>query len=537
MSQSADVIFTHAKAFTADSTHPQAEAVAVRGRHIVGVGGYDETLHTWQGTSTRVIDAQGCTLMPGFIDSHFHLWWGSLELADIQLNEVHSFEQMSERVRQFARENPNNPWLVGQGLIYNVGPGQQPLTRPHLDSLVADRPLILFAYDGHTAWANTAALHQARLLTHGQTIAPNSEIVLGPDGLANGELREPGAFDPVRQLIPAPSEAQKQSLLHQGLALAARFGVTSVHNMDGREGQIARYAALEEAGALTLRVYVPYDVTPDTSPESLTEAVALQQTYQSDMVRGGCVKFFMDGVIESYTGLLLDEYAGQPGNLGGANYNLEHFTRLAVEADRLGLQIFVHAVGDGAVRRTLDGFETAKKINGPRDSRHRIEHIELIHSADVPRFARLGVIASMQPVHAPLTAPTHDVWPSRVGEARWGCSFAWQTLRQAGARLVFGSDWPVASQNPWEGVYAALNRQPWTAGQPDQRQTLAETLIAYTRDAAYAEFQEQHKGQLRPGMLADLVLLSEDIFTVPPEEINRVTPVLTMCDGRIIYEG
>jgi hypothetical protein len=294
---------------------------------------------------------------------------------------------------------------------------------------------------------------------------------------------------------------------------------------------------LEDLGELTLRVYVPYDVTPETPPKALAEAVTLRQAYQSDMVRGGCVKFFMDGVIESYTGLLLDDYTGQPGNLGGANFSAEQFTRLVTEADRLGLQIFVHAVGDGAVRRTLDGFEAAQKANGQRDSRHRVEHIELIHPADASRFAQLGVIASMQPAHAPLTADTTDIWPARVGETRWGRSFAWQTLREAGARLIFGSDWPVATQNPLEGVYAALNRQPWAPGQPDQRQTLADTLIAYTHDAAYAEFQEAQKGQLRAGMLADLVLLSVDIFAAPPEEINQVQPVLTMCDGRIVYEG
>lgn len=536
MPQFADIIFTNAKVFTADPAQAQAEAVAVRGRRIAWVGDRTAAL-SWRGSSTRVIDAQGCTLMPGFIDSHFHLLWGSLELGDIQLSEVHSFDQMGEAIQQFADQNPGNPWLVGQGLRYNLGPDQQSLTRHHLDTMVADRPLIIFAYDGHTAWANTEALRQANVLTNGHTIAPNSEIVLGVDGLANGELREPGAFDPVRQLIPNPTEARKRALLHQGLAQAARYGVTSVHNMDGREGQIALYAALEDLGELTLRVYVPYDVTPETSPEALVEAVALRQAYHSDMVSGGCVKFFMDGVIESYTGLLLDDYTGQLGNLGGANFSAEQFTRLATEADRLGLQIFVHAVGDGAVRRTLDGFEAAQKTNGRRDSRHRIEHIELIHPADAPRLAQLGVIASMQPAHAPLTADTTDIWPARVGETRWGRSFAWQTLREAGAGLIFGSDWPVATQNPLEGVYTALNRQPWAPDQPDQRQTLAETLMAYTRDAAYAEFRETEKGQLRAGMLADLVLLSADIFATPPEEINQVQPVLTMCDGRIVYEG
>jgi predicted amidohydrolase YtcJ len=308
--------------------------------------------------------------------------------------------------------------------------------------------------------------------------------------------------------------------------------------MDGDMEQLIRYAALEDRGELTLRVYCPYSVEPETAPEALTDAVAMRRAFQSGMVRGGCVKFFMDGVIETYTGLLLDDYADLPGSCGGALFSAEHFNAMAAEADRLGLQIFVHATGDGAVRRALDGFEAAQRQNGRRDSRHRIEHIELIHPEDVPRFAGLGVIASMQPAHVPLQTPDDpDVWPSRVGPERWERSFAWQTLRQAGARLVFGSDWPIAPQDPLLGLHAALNRCPWLPGLPAQRQTLANTIAAYTRDAAYAEFQEQSKGQLKPGLLADMVLLSADLFATPADEIDRVHPVVTICDGRIVYES
>jgi predicted amidohydrolase YtcJ len=256
------------------------------------------------------------------------------------------------------------------------------------------------------------------------------------------------------------------------------------------------------------------------------------------MARGGCVKFFMDGVIETYTGLLLDDYADQPGNRGGALFSAEHFTRMAAEADRLGLQIFVHATGDGAVRRTLDSFEAVQQQNGRRDSRHRIEHIELLDPEDVARFAELGVIASMQPAHVPFQTPDDpDVWPARVGPERWGRSFAWQTLREGKARLAFGSDWPVAPQDPMTGIHAALNRQPWRPDLSHQRQTLADTLAGYTRDAAYAEFQEHQKGQIKIGMLADLMLLSTDLFAVPAEAVDQVRPVLTICDGRIVYEG
>jgi predicted amidohydrolase YtcJ len=537
MPQPADLIIAPARVYTLDPDNPQAEAVAIRGRHIVFVGSVADAT-AWRGPGTRLIDGQGCTLLPGFIDSHFHLLLGSIELADMQLSEVTSLGHLAASVHLFDGDHPDEPWLVGRGLRYSLVPDHQSLTRQQLDAIIADRPLLLFSYDVHTAWANTEALRRANILTGGEPGGPNSEIVRAADGLATGELREPGAYELVFKLIPLPDDLKKRAMLQRGLAQAAKVGVTSIHNMDGDMAQLLLYAALEDTGELTLRVYCPYNVTPDTPPESLAEAVAMRQAFQSNMVRSGCVKFFMDGVIETYTGLLLDDYTGQPGNHGGALFSAEHFTQVATEADRLGLQIFVHATGDGAVRRALDGFEAAQRSNGRRDSRHRIEHIELIHLDDLPRFAELGVIASMQPAHVPLQTPDDpDVWPARVGPERWGRSFAWQALRQAGARLAFGSDWPVAPPDPILGLHAALNRRPWQPGLPDQRQTLADALAGYTRDAAYAEFQEHAKGQLKVGMLADMVLLSADIFARPPEEIDRVQPVMTVCNGRIVYEA
>jgi hypothetical protein len=210
---------------------------------------------------------------------------------------------------------------------------------------------------------------------------------------------------------------------------------------------------------------------------------------------------------------------------------------MATACDKLGLQIFVHACGDGAVRRTLDGYEAVRKRNGVRDSRHRVEHIEVIHPDDMPRFKELDVIASMQPIHSPMTGQDADVWLARTGPQRWPRSFAWRDLKNAGAQMAFGSDWTVAPFNPMLGLYAALNRQPWAPGDPDQRLTLEELILGYTRDAAYAEFQEHQKGQLKEGYLADLVLLSEDIFQTKPEELANVKLLLTMVDGKVVYEA
>lgn len=533
MPTSADLIITGARAITLDPAQPQAAAVAVAGGRIAYVGGDAEAL-ALRGPRTRLIEAGGRTLIPGLIDSHYHLLWGSLKLDDMRFDSTETYAELTESVRAFAAAHPARPWLVGYGLGYGTLPGQAPLTRQHLDAIVADRPLVLVALDLHTAWANTMALELAGLL-RGGVCEPGNEIVMAPDGTASGELREFDAYRPVMALVPKPDEAQRRRLLARGLAQAASYGITSVQNMDGDMAQLGLYAALEDRGELTLRVYLPFSATPETPPAALAEAVAMRAA-QTELVRAGCVKFFMDGVIESYTALLVEPYADSPGNYGAAIFEAEQFNRLAVEADRLGLQIAVHAIGDAAVRRTLDGLALARRLNGPRDSRHRVEHIELLHPADLARFAELGVIASMQPLHGAISGP-EQVWAQRVGSARWPWSFPWATLRAAGAHLCFGSDWPVVTQNPFLSFQAALARRPWAPGQPPQALTLEQTLAAYTRDAAFVEFQEHAKGQLRAGMLADLALVDGDLAATPPAALPAIQMALTVVGGRVVYEA
>ncbi|MFZ0545744.1 MAG: amidohydrolase [Candidatus Promineifilaceae bacterium] len=528
MSQSADLRIENVQIVTMNDSQPSAEAVVIRGNRIVFVDGRFEA-EEWQ--VERVINGRGGTLIPGIIDSHFHLWGGSMQLADMQLEAVKDGRMLGEAVRAFAAANPDRQWLTGYQLIYFPSG----LTRHDLDAIEAERPLLLFAYDMHTAWANTRALEMGGILRGGSG-GPAGEIVIGEDGLASGELRESGAFGHLTRLLPELTPVEQRTLLLEGLRQAAALGITSVHNMDGSLDQIGRYAALEDLGQMSLRVYMPYSITPDTTEDQLAEAVAMREEFQGEMVRGGAVKFFMDGVVESYTALVFDDYVGQPGNKGDALYSADHFNRMAAAADRLGLQIFVHAIGDAAVNRVLNGYAYVREQNGRRDRRHRLEHIELIAPQDIPRLAELEVIASMQPLHAPADARGDDVWPGRVGLERWPLSFAWQTLRQAGAWLVFGSDWPVVSQNPYQGMAHALQRPPWLPGLPDQRQTLMDALASYTRDAAFAEFQEHQKGQLRPGFLADMVLLPGNLFEMTAEEIGRIRPMMTVCDGRVVYE-
>jgi predicted amidohydrolase YtcJ len=534
MSLTADFLFINAAVYTADPANPRAEAVAVRGNRIVFVGRAAEAAKL-RGPRTEVIDAGGRTLLPGLIDSHFHLLWGALKLDKLRLEEADTLPEVFTALAAYAAANPQRAWIEGVQLKYAAIPAGERLDRWQLDAVVPDRPVYLSAFDGHTVWTNTAALQRGGIL-HGREMPAGSVIVMdAATGTATGELREPNAFDLVRAHIPPPSEAERRAALYKGLELCARHGLTSVHNMDNWNDGIAVYAALEDLGEMTVRVYAPYNVEPETPIAQIVEAAELKRRYQSDFVRAGAVKIFMDGVLESYTALMVEEYAGQPGNRGGALHTAERFNAIAAEADRLGLQIFVHACGDGAVRRTLDGYAHAQRVNGRRDSRHRVEHIELIHPDDVARFAELGVIASMQPIHSPATIDAGDVWPQRPGAARWRDSFAWQTLRAAGARQAFGSDWPVAPMDPFLGFWYGLARQPWQPGDPVQRLALEELIDGYTCDAAYAEFQEHQKGMVRVGMLADLVLLNADIFATPDEEIARVKPLLTMVDGRAVF--
>ncbi len=530
MSHAADVIFTNAHVFTSDEANPRAEAVAVRGNRITYVGSRTG-VSEWRGPGTREIDARGNTLLPGFIDSHFHLLWGCIWLGSAQLQEVKTKEDLKKVLLDFAGENKTTAWVDGRGIKYGIIS-----TRQELDAIIADRPVYVGAYDGHTAWANTRALEMAGILHPGKEIGPNGIIVRDEAGLATGELREENAMRAVHDLVPEPSDARKRELLKMGMKQIIATGVTSVHNMNGDMQEMMTYAALEDTGEMLLRVYVPYWVKPDATEGMLAEAAEMAKV-QGDYARGGAAKFFMDGVWESYTALNIDPYADDPDATEEGIWSLERFTEMAAACDKLGLQIFVHACGDGGVRRTLDGYEAVQKLNGKRDSRHRVEHIEVIHPDDMPRFKELDVIAAMQPIHSPMSAQEADVWLARTGPQRWPFSFAWRDLKNAGAMLSFGSDWTVAPFNPMLGLYAALNRQKWEPDNPDQRLTLEEILIGYTRDAAYAEFQEYQKGQLKEGYLADIVLLSEDIFQTRPEAIADVKPLLTMVDGKVVYEA
>ena len=526
---SADVIITNARVFTSDESNPHAEAVAVKGNRMVYVG-TNEGVEAYKDTSTRVIDGEGRTVTPGFIDTHVHLLWGSIWMGTAQLQEVRTKEDLKKVLIDFADSNKTDQWIVGRGIRYSIVS-----TRQELDEIRTDRPIYIGAFDGHTGWANTKALELAGILNDDKRELANGIIVRDENGLATGELRESDAMNTVMDLIPMPDSNRKRELLKLAIQKFNATGITSVHNMNGDMEELMAYAALEDTGEMNMRVYVPYHVRPETTEEMLSEAGEMAKV-QMDYVRGGAAKFFMDGVWESYTAFNVDPYADEPDIKVEPIFSLEHFTRMASLCDKMGLQVAVHCCGDGAVRQALDGYEAIQKINGKRDSRHRVEHIEVCQPEDMPRFQELGVIASMQTSHAPFSLEEDLVWTKRTGPQRWPISFAWRDLKNAGAHLSLGSDWTVAPFDPMINIYVALNRKKYAPTDPDQRLTLEECILGYTRDAAYVEFMEHEKGQIKEGYLADLVLFSHDLFEVDPEEIRTVKAVLTMVDGRIVFE-
>jgi predicted amidohydrolase YtcJ len=555
MPQSADLIVENASVLTMDPDTPRAEAIAISGGRIAAVGDR-AAIRDLKGPDTVFIDAAGHSVVPGFIEAHMHLFGGGAELAHLHVGDISGFEALAKAVRDHAATQPEAKLLQARGAVYTIISETERITRHHLDRIIADRPFAMTAADYHTMWANTKALELAGLL-HGRKLGPGNEIVMGADGLAEGELREGEAFGPLLDLSgenrvrlglstggepdPYPTEAElahDRAIMKRGLEWCARYGITSIQNMDGNLYQLELLAQLEAEGELICRAQIPFHYKNFMTPDVLAKASLMAERYNSEWLSSGMVKFFMDGVLESWTAVMVDDYADRPGWRGEPLFTQAEFNAAAIEADRRGLQMAVHAIGDGAVRSVLDGYEAALKANGRRDSRHRVEHIEVTTEADVPRFAGLGVIASMQPPHPPgaMDFPLEPTI-SRVGRKRWPLAYAWRTLKNAGAHICFASDWPVSRIDPIAGMKAAVTRRRWADDMPDQSFTLNEALAAYTVEGAYAEFAENRKGRLKSGYLADLVVLSDDIEAVEAQHLDTVRVMTTICGGRVTYQA
>ena len=549
----ADILIINARVLTMDPARPRAAAVAINGNRILRAGSADDVA-AFKAKHTRIIDAQQKTVMPGIIEGHVHLFGGSVELDTLLLSGFNGFEAIADSVYEYRRKRPGDAVLLATGIAHeSFG---EAITRQILDRIVSDIPFIVGWFDHHTMWANTKALEAAGIM-RGRKLPVGNEIVLDHNGIATGELLEPAAYMLVQALTPTggrewlgmttgenpdppatPAQrAMDLKFFKQGIAHAASLGITSMHNMDGSWYQLELLQNLLDNGELDARVEVPFHQKNYFDRARIDEAVEMRAKYQGDMLHCDRVKIFIDGVLETFTALTLDDYPGVPGNKGAPLFTAEEFNAVVTRADSHGLQVSTHAIGDGAVRRTLDGYEAAARANGKRDSRHRIEHIELIDPADIPRLKQLGVIASLQPVTAP-TVPGNLLEPilSRVG-GKLPYAYAWQLLRNAGATIAFSSDWPIAPLNPYQGMQAAMTAKPLRRDCTSQAQSLMDTLHAFTAAGAYMEFREDRKGMLKDGYLADIVVLDADLERTPADAVATVRPVTTICDGRVTFEA
>jgi len=535
--QAADLVFRNGAVYTLDAARRWAEAVAVKAGRIVYVG-TDRGAASWIGPQTVVIDLQGKMLLPSFHDSHVHPVSSGIEMGECLLGEMTSVDQILEAVRRYAEQNPQKPWIRGTGW-------QLPLfadANPHkslLDKIVPDRPVYLAAADGHSVWVNSRALEVAKITK--ATLDPKTgRIERDPvTGEPTGTLRE-AAVDLVARYLPTYTPEDYLIGLRRALAMANRFGITSLQDADVNELLLNAYAALDRRGELTARVVAALYVEPSQGESQIPRLRALRRKYQGRRLRATATKIFADGVIESHTAALLEPYLGTNADRGKAKLEPEVFKPLVAALDRAGFQVHIHAIGDRAIRNALDAFEFARTKNGSRDSRHHIAHLELFSPQDIPRFRRLGVIANFQPLWAfadpyivKLTIPV--LGPER---SRW--LYPIHSLAATGAVIACGSDWSVTSMNPLEAIQVAITRRGLDEGQgpawiPEETVDLAQMLAGYTINGAYVNFEETETGSIETGKAADLIVLDRNLFEIPAQEIHTAKVLLTLLEGKAVY--
>ena len=546
-SQAADVIITNARIYTVNPQQKWAEAIAIRGGKIVGVGDVAK-IEAYRGNATKVIDVGGRLVLPGFTDSHIHFMDGSLSLQRVKLDDAKTIEEIQSRVKEYATAHLDKLWILGRGWNYTVfAPGLP--DKKYLDQIVTDRPVYLEGFDGHTWWANSKALQLAGITRETPNPAGGTIVRDPKTGEATGTIKEDAADDVIERVIPPAPREEKLQALRAGLKEANRAGLVRVHSAGGVGiaisdlGNADLYDELRRRGELTVRMYMAYRLQPPAlAPEQLREIEEAHRRYHDEWISAGAVKFFLDGVVESHTAAMLEPYSDDPGQSGSLLWDPASYKQAVVELDKHGIQIFTHAIGDRAVRLALDAYENAAAVNHTKDARPRIEHIETISAQDIERFGKLGVIASMQPLHSYPDEDVFGLWSRNIGPERASRPWVWRSIQQKGGALAFGSDWPIVTLSPWPGVQTAVTRQtaegePVGGFVPQQRLSLEDTIRAYTLGAAFAGRREKTEGSLEPGKLADLIVLDRDLFKIEPSDIDKTQVMLTMVGGKVVYES
>jgi predicted amidohydrolase YtcJ len=531
--EAASLVVTNARVWTGNPDQPWAEAVAVRGETILAVGTGPEIDRT-VADSTEVIDAGGAMLVPGFIDSHVHFLDGGSTIASVQLRDAATPAEFTRRIADFAAGSEPGEWITGGTWDHTNWGGELP-RRDWIDAVTPDNPVWVMRLDGHMGVANSRALELAGVDADTPDVA-GGEIVRDERGAPTGVLKD-NAMSLVVDTMPEPSDAQYDAFLDAAMRYVASEGVTTVHDMFNGTANSWRgldtYRRARADGRLITRIY---SVMPLADWQRLAEDIE-RNGRGDDWLRTGGVKGFMDGSLGSHTAAFLEPYTDTPGDSGFLLHSLEDLRAWILAADTAGLQLNIHAIGDKAIRDLLDIFAAVVAENGPRDRRLRMEHAQHIHPGDIERFAGQGVIASMQPYHAIDDGRWAD---GVIGVERSATTYAFRSLIDSGAHVAFGSDWYVAPASPLEGIYAAVTRRTIDGANPGgwvpgQKIGVEEALRAYTVEGAYASGEEDRKGMLKPGMLADMVLLDRDITRIAPETIRDAEVVRTIVGGQVVF--
>ncbi len=530
----ADLVITRAAVWTGNPAQPDAMGVAIIGDRIVAVGGADD-IERWRGPDTKVIDAGGRRVVPGFNDAHVHFVDGGRQLDNIDLRDAATPEEFARRIGDRAKTTPRGEWILGGDWDdQRWTPAELP-TRELVDTVTPSTPVFVNRYDGHMSLANSAALALAGV-TAATPDPPGGAIVRDARGNPTGVLKD-AAMNYVDRVIPPMTPGRRLHAVKRALEHARSFGITSVQDMNPAYEDIAVYADLANRGELTARI----SAAPMETGWQDQAKLGLHRSFGSAWLRVGAVKGYADGSLGSTTAYFFEPYTDAPntrGLLSDEMQPLDAMRARLIGADRAGLQLCIHAIGDAGISQILDLFGDVARANGGRERRWRIEHAQHIAPKDFDRFASLGVIASVQPYHA----IDDGRWAERrIGPERIKTTYAFRTLLDKGVRLALGTDWSVAPLNPMLTLYGATTRATldgkypngWV---PEQKITIAEATSAYTAGSAYAEFQDRDKGTIARGKLADLVVLSDDIFTIPPASIKDVKVMTTIVGGKVVYQ-
>ena len=525
------LILTNGVIYTTDPARARAEAVAITGELITAVGSAADILKL-AGPQTQIIDLNGDFVVPGFNDAHIHLAGGGQAKVAIDFEAAKSLAEFQQRIRARLPDFKPGEWLTGRGWDHTLWPTRKFPTRYDLDAVSRDRPMFFTRVDGHVAVANTLALELASIKADTPD-PPGGSIERDANGNATGMLKE-SATALVAQRVPPLTPEQRRRGIELALAQAARFGLTSIHDNSSWQDFFV-FEQLKKEGKLTLRIT---EWLPFTAPVAQLEDMRRRGGTTDPWLRTGALKGVADGTLGSRTAAMLAPFSDDPATKGIFRIEPDRLKQLVIERDKAGFQIAIHAIGDAANRAALDAFAAAQAANGARDSRHRIEHAQVVALDDFARFAALGVIASMQPVHE-----SSDMrWAEqRLGPERSRGAYAWRTFLNHKVRLAFGTDFAVEPLNPMRGLYACVTRElpeggPIGGWQPQEKISIDDCIYAYTAGSAYAEFMEGKKGQIMPGQFADLVVLSADVTKIPPPAILKTEVLRTILAGRSVYE-